>query len=95
MKEYVVKKGDTLTRIATANGIGTWRTLAEWNMDRFPTLLQSPGLIEPGWVLRLYDPAREPVPAPGVSREEFEKLDARVKSLEDTLSKIKKALYQG
>jgi len=94
-KEYVVKKGDTLTKIASTHGIHPWQQLVDWNKDLHPSMVKAPNLIEVGWRLRLYDPAKGTEPAPGVSQEDFNSLALRVKSLEDVLSKIKKALYQG
>ena len=95
MKEYTVKKGDTLAKIASTHGIHPWQQLVDWNKDLHPSLVKAPNLIEVGWRLRLYDPAKGTEPAPGVSQEDFNSLALRVKSLEDVLSKIKKALYQG
>lgn len=47
--EYMVKPGDTLTRIGLENGQG-WRDLARWNN------LENPHLIEVGQILRVVPP---------------------------------------
>jgi murein DD-endopeptidase MepM/ murein hydrolase activator NlpD len=87
MREYTVKKGDTLTRIANAHGIHPWQQLVDWNRDRYPDIgTGKNALVREGWVLRLYNPATEAV---GISRAEFDALTARVKSLESLWAKIK------
>jgi len=87
MREYTVKKGDTLGTIASGFGIGSWKQLADWNRDRYPDIgTGKNALVKPGWTLRLYDPATE---AGGISRAELDALTARVKSLETIWAKIK------
>lgn len=87
MKEYTVKKGDTLAKIASTHGIHPWQQLVDWNRDRYPDIgTGKNALVREGWVLRLYDPATE---AEGISRAEFDALAARVKSLENIWAKIK------
>ncbi|MDD2728469.1 peptidoglycan DD-metalloendopeptidase family protein [Malikia sp.] len=57
---YIVRPGDTLTRIGLDSGQSP-RDLARWNA------LENPNLIEVGQVLRVVPPLKEPaVPAPGV-----------------------------
>jgi len=46
---YVVKQGDTLTRIALATGVG-WRDISRWNN------MTDPNVIEVGTVLRVVPP---------------------------------------
>jgi len=46
---YTVKRGDTLTRIARAYGLPSWRTIFAVNRDR----IRNPNLIRVGQVLRL------------------------------------------
>lgn len=90
MKEYTVKSGDTLGKIASTHGISPWSKLVEWNRDRYPDIgTGKNALVKPGWTLRLYDPATEAV---GISRAELDALTARVKALEDKLAGIKKVL---
>lgn len=57
---YIVRPGDTLTRIGLDSGQSP-RDLARWNV------LENPNLIEVGQVLRVVPPLKEPaVPASGV-----------------------------
>lgn len=44
--DYVVKKGDNLTRIAKKHGT-TWKRIYALNRD----IISNPNHIEPGWVL--------------------------------------------
>ena len=85
MKTYTVKRGDTLASIAKKFGI-TIENLREWN-SRTPDQDRSLAI---GTLLYVADP--RPAPAPN---SEIDKLAARVKALEDVLSTIKRALYQG
>nr|WP_239061678.1 peptidoglycan DD-metalloendopeptidase family protein [Ideonella livida] len=55
--EYMVKPGDTLTRIGLETGQG-WRDIARWNN------LENPNLIEVGQVLRVVPPSGEPQVSP-------------------------------
>ncbi len=55
---YTVRSGDTLSRIAAANGLG-WRDLYAANRD----VISDPSLIRPGQVLRLGGAAAAPAPA--------------------------------
>ena len=85
MKTYTVKRGDTLASIAKKFGI-TIEDLRRWN-NRTPDQDRSLAI---GTLLYVADP--RPTPAPN---SEIDKLTARVKALEDVLSTIKRALYQG
>ena len=49
---YTVRPGDTLARIAKDHGT-TVETLVDLNKDRYPSLVDNPGLIEVGWTLQL------------------------------------------
>ena len=72
---YVVRPGDTLTRIGLEQGQSP-RDLARWNN------LENPNLIEVGQVLRVVPPGREPVAvSPGVTVTPLPApaVDARVK----------------
>lgn len=61
---YTVAPGDSLSAIARAYGT-TAAQLQAWNGDAYPTLVTSPGVIEPGWVLIVSgDPGVTPLPAP-------------------------------
>jgi peptidoglycan-N-acetylglucosamine deacetylase len=61
---YTVAAGDSLSAIARAYGTTTAQ-LQAWNGDAHPSLLTSPGVIEPGWVLLVSgDPGVTPLPAP-------------------------------
>jgi LysM domain len=78
---YIVRRGDTLTSIAT--GFGTKaQSLAYWNRAAYPSLdpesgRYNPNTIQVGWALRLIPnsevdpedlpPARTPSPTPDVS----------------------------
>lgn len=84
---YTVKQGDVAWKIAKDNGI-TLGQMAAWNQD-----ISDLNKIYPGQRIRVKAP--KDAPAPGVSQENFNTLALRVKALEDTLSNIKKALYQG
>ena len=85
MKTYTVKRGDTLANIAKKFGV-TVEDLRKWN-GRTPDQDRSLAI---GTLLYVADP--KPAPAPN---SEIDKLTARVKALEDVLSTIKRALYQG
>src|SRR5687768_2418152 len=52
MEEYIVKKGDTLSKIASQYGI-KWKDIFEANKD----VIKNPDLIQPGWGLKI--PAKE------------------------------------
>jgi len=61
---YTVGPGDSLSSIARAFGT-TSRQLQAWNAERHPSLLTSPNVIEPGWVLVVSgDPNVTPLPTP-------------------------------
>src|SRR6188508_3671238 len=61
---YTVGPGDSLSSIARAFGT-TSRQLQAWNAERHPSLLTSPNVIEPGWVLVVSgDPNVTPAPTP-------------------------------
>lgn len=47
-EEYTVKKGDTLSKIASRYGI-TWKDIFEANKD----IVKNPDLIQPGWKLKI------------------------------------------
>lgn len=49
---YTVQPGDTLARIAQANGT-TVEKLVELNKETYPSLATDPGAIEVGWTLKL------------------------------------------
>lgn len=88
MKTYTVKRGDTLASIAKKFGV-TVEDLRKWN-GRTPDQDRSLAI---GTLLYVADP--KPAPAPSVTLADFNALAARVKALEDVLSTIKRALYQG
>jgi len=48
MVEYTVKKGDTLSKIASHYGI-KWKDIFEANKD----IIKNPDLIQPGWKLKI------------------------------------------
>ena len=48
MEEYTVKKGDSLSKIATHYGI-KWKDIFEANKD----IIKNPDLIQPGWKLKI------------------------------------------
>ena len=48
MEEYTVKKGDTLSKIASQYGI-KWKDIFEANKD----VIKNPDLIQPGWRLKI------------------------------------------
>ena len=48
MEEYTVKKGDSLSKIASRYGI-TWKDIFEVNKD----VVKNPDLIQPGWKLKI------------------------------------------
>ncbi len=54
-KEYTVKGGDTLTKIAKAElgQAGRFTEIATMNYDRYPSLKTDANAIQVGWVLRL------------------------------------------
>jgi nucleoid-associated protein YgaU len=54
-KEYTVKPGDTLTKIAKVElgQAGRFTEIATMNYDRYPSLKNNANLIQVGWVLRL------------------------------------------
>jgi peptidoglycan/xylan/chitin deacetylase (PgdA/CDA1 family) len=61
---YTVRAGDSLSSIARAYG-RTSQQLQAWNARRYPSLLTSPNIIEPGWILVVRgDPDVTPVPTP-------------------------------
>lgn len=61
---YTVRRGDTLVAIARAYGT-TVQLLQAWNSDRYPSLAESPNVIEPGWALTVSgDPDVTPLPVP-------------------------------
>jgi len=47
-EEYTVKKGDSLSKIASRYGI-TWKDIFEANKD----VVKNPDLIQPGWKLKI------------------------------------------
>lgn len=49
-RTYTVKRGDTLSGIASSQGVGSWRTLYDTNKA---TIGSNPNLIKPGQVLTL------------------------------------------
>ena len=48
MEEYTVKKGDSLSKIASHYGI-KWKDIFEANKD----VIKNPDLIQPGWKLKI------------------------------------------
>lgn len=52
MEEYTVKKGDSLSKIASHYGI-KWKDIFEANKD----IIKNPDLIQPGWKLKI--PAKQ------------------------------------
>ena len=48
MEEYTVKKGDSLSKIASQYGI-KWKDIFEANKD----IIKNPDLIQPGWKLKI------------------------------------------
>ena len=48
MEEYTVKKGDSLSKIASHYGI-KWKDIFEANKD----IIKNPDLIQPGWKLKI------------------------------------------
>ena len=48
MEEYTVKKGDSLSKIASHYGI-RWKDIFEANKD----MVKNPDLIQPGWKLKI------------------------------------------
>ena len=48
MQEYTVKKGDSLSKIASQYGI-KWKDIFEANKD----IIKNPDLIQPGWKLKI------------------------------------------
>ena len=48
MEEYTVKKGDSLSKIASSYGI-KWKDIFEANKD----IIKNPDLIQPGWKLKI------------------------------------------
>ncbi len=54
-REYIVKDGDSLSKIAktlTTNA-GRFTEMATLNYDRYPSLKTNPSFIKPGWKLRI------------------------------------------
>lgn len=89
MKEYTVKSGDTLGKIASTHGISPWTKLVEWNKDRYPDIgTGSNALVRVGWVLRLQAPEK-PVPVPQPTD-----LEAAVESLKADIVRLE-SLIQG
>lgn len=70
---YVVQPGDTLAGIAARHNT-TAATLVELNRDRYPELAANPGLIRPGWELRL--PAALRLPGVGEIAPGWQHLNA-------------------
>lgn len=61
---YTVRRGDSLAAIARSFGTST-EELQAWNSGRYPSMADSPNVIEPGWELVVSgDPNVTPVPAP-------------------------------
>ncbi len=61
---YTVRAGDSLAAIGRAYGVSAAQ-LQAWNSDRYPSLADSPNVIEPGWTLIVSgDPNVTPRPAP-------------------------------
>src|SRR5687768_11803786 len=59
---YTVGRGDTLAAIARAYGTSI-QQLQAWNSERYPSLAESPNVIEPGWNLTVSrDPDVTPLP---------------------------------
>jgi len=48
VEEYIVKKGDNLSKIASHYGI-KWKDIFEANKD----IIKNPDLIQPGWKLKI------------------------------------------
>ena len=48
MEEYTVKKGDSLSKIASSYGI-KWKDIFQANKD----IIKNPDLIQPGWKLKI------------------------------------------
>ncbi len=48
MQEYVVKSGDSLSKIGAAFGV-KWKEIFEANKD----IIKNPDLIQPGWKLKI------------------------------------------
>lgn len=64
---YTVARGDSLAAIARAHGT-TMQQLQAWNAGRYPSLVDNPNVIEPGWVLIVSgDPAVTPLPEPTIA----------------------------
>lgn len=85
---YTVQPGDTLARIANVYGT-TVETLVDLNKDRYPSLADSPGLIEVGWTLQLPGGSRGKVaakpaatPTPALSKVEGPTMTIEVAELE-------------
>lgn len=52
---YEVKPGDNLSAIAQKMGLSSWQELVELNKERYPSLIDNPDLIHPGWKLTIGD----------------------------------------
>lgn len=83
MDYYVVKSGDVAWKIAQNHGI-TLEQIAAWNPQ-----ISDLGKIYPGQRIRVKPPASY-----AASQADLDALAKRVQALEDTLSAVKKALYQ-
>ncbi len=60
---YTVRPGDSLAAIARSHGTSTGQ-LQAWNSGRYPSMVENPNVIEPGWELVVSgDPNVTPVPA--------------------------------
>lgn len=79
---YTVVKGDTLSKIASRFDT-TVAQLVEWNMRQYPSLVDNPGLIRPGWVLVV---AAEPEPEPDYYTKA--EVDAVVATLEAKMDEL-------
>ena len=84
MDFYIVKSGDVAWKIAQNHGI-TLEQMAAWNPQ-----ISDLGKIYPGQHIRVKPPASY-----AASQADLDALAKRVQALEDTLSAVKKALYQG
>jgi peptidoglycan/xylan/chitin deacetylase (PgdA/CDA1 family)/LysM repeat protein len=65
---YTVQVGDTLSAIARRWGT-TIAQLQAWNAARYPSLVDAPDSLQPGWILLVSaDPSATPRPTPMVTR---------------------------